>query len=183
MSYALTTVVMIVGLHNIQIIAAPTRRKYALDSSIRVPAHVTLLYPFVAFDQLNSACRKLREVLTEVEPFEITLDGYDHFPTVAFMKVANPVPIQNIFRKIYAAFPECPPYGGLYGNDLHPHMTVGEFRDQSARDAAILPDYPATTFRAERVHVLYGIDGESLPWITYEVIALGIDQPSNNVTL
>ncbi len=151
----------------------PTLRRYSLDALIRVPAHITLLYPFVAFEQLSAACVKLREVLSGVKPFEITMAGYDHFPAVSFMKVVDPVPVQNAFRKISAAFPECPPYRGLYGNDLHPHMTVGVFNSEAEREAAMLPEYPATTFRAERVHVLYGIDGEPVPWITYTVIPLG----------
>jgi len=48
---------------------------------------------------------------------------------VIFMKPANPEPIKAIFRQIYDAFPLYPPYGGAFGNDLHPHVTVGEFKN------------------------------------------------------
>jgi 2'-5' RNA ligase len=172
-SFQLSTAVIIVAPHEVQAIAVPTLRQYALDTLIRVPAHLTLLYPFVNYERLGEACSKLRSIFANVRPFEITMDGYDNFPTVSFMKPANPTSVQEVFRKIYAAFPEYPPYRGAFGNDLHPHMTVGEFNSETERQDAILPEYPPTTFRAERAHVLYGIDGEALPWITYEVIPFG----------
>ena len=169
----LATAVVIIASHEVQAIAVPTLRRYTPEALIRVPAHLTLLYPFVEYEQLNTACQKLRRILAEVEPFDITMDGYDCFPTVSFMVPADPGPIQAVFRQILAAFPECPPYRGLFGNDLHPHMTVGEFDNEAERQAVTLPDYPPTTFRAECAHVLYGIDGQPLPWITYDVIRLG----------
>jgi 2'-5' RNA ligase len=172
-SYPLTTGIIIVAPHEVQAIAVPTLQQYGFNALIRVPAHLTLLYPFVEFDQLGAACEKLRSIFASVSPFAITMDGYGYFPTVSYMKPANPGPVQDVFRRIFAAFPECPPYRGQFGNDLHPHMTVGEFSSEHERQAAILPEYPPTTFCAERIHVIYGIDDAALPWITYTVIPFG----------
>ena len=166
------TAIIIVAPHEVQAIASPLMRRYAPDSAIRVPPHITVLYPFVPVEGLDEACKKVRTICANVAPFDITLRGYDSFPKVAFMMPANPEPIQALFRQIFAAFPECPPYGGAFGHDLHPHMTVGEFADVEAQQAAILPDYAPITFRAERVHVLYGPIDVALPWITRAVIPL-----------
>ncbi len=180
--FHLTTAVVIVASHEVQAIAVPILREYALDTLIRVPAHLTLLYPFVQYEQLEAACQKLRAVCAEITPFDITMDGYDHFPTVAFMKPADPQPLREVFRRLYAVFPECPPYRGQFGYDIHPHMTVGEFDSEADRSAVPLPAYSPTTFRAERAHILYGIDEEALPWITYDVIPFGKEPSFSSAT-
>lgn len=171
----LTTGIIIVAPHEIQAIAVPLLQRYAPDTSVRVPAHITLLFPFVPVERLAEAAVKLREICAQIQPFKITLQGYDSFPGVAFMNPVNPSPIQAVFRKIYAAFPECPPYGGQFGHDLHPHMTVGEFASEAEQKAAVLPDYAPVTFRAERLHLVYGPIDAALPWIIYDVIPLSSD--------
>lgn len=168
----LETAIIIVAPHDVQTVAVPLLRQYAPETLIRVPPHITVLYPFVPVNRLDEACAKLNEICASVPAFDITMTGYDSFPKVAFMNPANPAPIQAVFRKIFAAFPECPPYGGAFGNDLHPHMTVGEFATIEAQQAAVLPDYAPTTFRAKRLHVMYGPIDRALSWITHAVIPL-----------
>src|SRR5689334_986824 len=113
----LTTTIMIVTPPEIQAIAAPIRYQYSLTSLIRVPAHLSVLYPFVEFERLSEACAVLREIASPLPPFDITMSGYDQFPGVIFMNPVDPAPIQDIFRRIYARFPECPPYDGQFGHD------------------------------------------------------------------
>lgn len=171
----LTTVIMIVAPHEIQAIAVPLLRRYAPDTLTRVPAHLTVLYPFVAYEQLDAACAQLEQVCARIAPFEVTLAGYAEFPGVIYMPPRNPQPIKQLFRAIYGHFPDCPPYGGAFGDELTPHMTVGEFESQEEQRAArvTMPRYAPITFQARRVHVLYGIDGIALPWLTHAVIPLG----------
>jgi 2'-5' RNA ligase len=169
----LQTTIMIVAPHEVQAIAVPILRRYAPETLIRVPAHLTVMYPFVPISQLDEASTKVHEICAGVSPFEITMRGYDSFPNVAFMNPTNPEPIQELFRRIFAAFPECPPYGGAFGNDLHPHMTVGEFANAEEQQAAVLPVYESVTFQVKQVHVLYGPINLALPWITHSVIPLG----------
>src|SRR5262249_13355877 len=121
-SMELTTAIIIVASHHVQAVAVPLLQRYAPDTAVRVPPHITILFPFVTVERLGEAAIKLREVCAPIKPFDITMQGYDSFPGVAFMNPANPALIQAVFRKIYAAFPECPPYGGQFGHDLHPHM-------------------------------------------------------------
>lgn len=168
----LTTAIIIAAPHEVQAVAVPLLQRYAPDTSVRVPAHITVLFPFVPVERLAVASVKLREICASIAPFDITMQGYDFFPGVAFMNPLNPAPIQAVFRKIFAAFPECPPYGGQFGHDLHPHMTVGEFASDDERKAAVLPDYTPMTFRAERLHLIYGPINAALPWITFDVIPL-----------
>lgn len=170
----LTTSILIAAPHEVQEIAVPIMQKYAPETLSRVLAHLTVFYPFVPYEQLGEACSRLRAICADVQPFDVTMSGYGRFPGVIFMTPVDPEPIKVLFRKIYAAFPDYPPYGGAYGDDLHPHMTVAEFKDQPEPQDITLPDYAPITFRVERLHVTYGSAEHTLPWITYEVIPLGV---------
>jgi 2'-5' RNA ligase len=171
----LTTALMIVAPHELQAIAVPLLQRYARDTLTRVPAHLTLLYPFVAYERLDEACARLREVCATLPAFEVTMAGYAQFPGVIYMPPRNPRPIKSLFHRISPYFPECAPYRGAFGDDITPHLTVGEFEgDEDQRAAwAVLPRYAPFTFRVTRLHILYGIDHIALPWLTYAVLPLG----------
>lgn len=171
----LTTVVMIVPPHELQAMAVPLLRRYAPDMLTRVPAHLTVVYPFVAYDRLDDACAQLDQICASIVPFEVTLAGYAEFPCVVYLPPRNPQPIKRLFHRIYQHFPQCPPYGGAFGDDMTPHLTVGEFETEEEKHAArsAMPRYAPITFRVTRLHVLYGIDDIALPWLTHAVIPLG----------
>jgi poly(A) polymerase len=169
----LTTAVVIAAPHEVLAIAVPTMQKYCFDSLIRVSAHITILYPFVPFEELDSACALLREVCAGVQPFDITMNGYNHFPRVSYMQPLDDAPIRALSQKVFAAFPQCPPYWGQHGNNPTPHMTIGEFATDEEQAAAILPAYEPITFQASRLHVIYGVDQVPLTWLTHDVIRLG----------
>ncbi len=139
----LTTVIMIVVPHELQAIAVPLLRRYAPDTLTRVPAHLTVLYPFVAYERLDEACVQLQAICAGIAPFELTMAGYAEFPGVIYMPPRNPRPIKQLFQRIFRDFPDCPPYRGAYGGGMTPHLTVGEFEsDEEQRDAwAALPRY------------------------------------------
>lgn len=168
-----STGVVIFAPYAVHKVAVPILRQYALDSLIRVPPHLTLMFPFVPFEQLDESAKTIRDICAGIEPFEITLSGYGQFPGVIFMQPANPEPIKTVFRAIFEAYPLYPPYDGAFGNDLHPHLTVGEFKNKEDQQAAQLPDYVPVTFRAENVHLIYGIQTEALPWLTHSVVPFG----------
>ncbi len=169
----LTTGIVIFAPHEVQAVAVPIMRLYAPDSLIRVPAHITLMFPFVPYERLDAAAQIIQSICANIEPFEITLASYGQFPGAVFMQPTDPEPIKAVFRKFYAAFPECPPYGGAFGDDIHPHVTVGEFKNPDQQSAAQLPEYAPITFRAERLHLIYDVYDAPLLWLTHSVIALG----------
>jgi len=168
----LTTGIVIFAPREVQTVAVPIMRQYAPESVIRVPAHITLMFPFVAQERLDSAEQIVKSICADIEPFDITLAGYGQFPGIIFMQPTNPAPIKAVFRKIYAAFPECPPYGGAFGDDIHPHVTLGQFKNEDEQRAVSLPDFTPITFRAERLHLVYDVYDDPLLWLTHSVIPL-----------
>jgi 2'-5' RNA ligase len=147
-------------------------RQYSPASLIRFHPHITLMFPFVPFDQIEPACETLRHLVSDIAPFEVTLVGYGEFPGVVYMKPGNPAPVQALFRQLYDAFPDYPPYEGEFGDELKPHMTVVQLDDDTHSDDLSLPDYDPITFQVDRLHVWYGVRHQDLPWVTYAVIPL-----------
>lgn len=166
----LSTAVVIFMPHEVQQVATPIMRQYTLESLIRVPAHITLMFPFVPYEALDAAVPTVQAVCARIQPFDITLAGCGQFPGVIFMQPADPQPIKAVFRQLLDAFPLYLPYEGAYGNDLHPHVTVAEFTSAEAQRVAVMPEYAPITFRAERVHLIYGIHRQPYPWLTHSVI-------------
>jgi 2'-5' RNA ligase len=169
----LQTAVVITAPYEVQSLAVPLLKQYSPHLLVVYPGHITILYPFVSFERLEAACSTLRTLCAEISPFEITLDGYDRFPRTTFMNPANPDPIRQLFHQVHPLFPECTPYGGEFGPDIHPHLTVAQFDSEEDQQQAILPDYEPITFRAQKLHVLFGSSQLDMPWLTYTVIPLG----------
>jgi 2'-5' RNA ligase len=169
----LTTAVLIMMPPPIQKIAVPLIAEHARDILNWYPAHLTLFFPFVPFTQLEEACAKLRAICADIAPLSITLDGYNHFPNATFMQPADPTSIQALFHRLFEHFPDCPPYEGAYGNDLHPHVTIAHHENETERLQIALPAYPPQTFIVDRLHVGYGSQEVPLPFVTHDVIPLG----------
>lgn len=168
-----TTAIVIIAPYEVQEIAVPIMQRYAPDALTLLPAHITLLFPFVKYDKLDAAGDTLRDLCAQIAPFEVTLDGYGAFPQTTYMQIADPVALKAVLAQLTAAFPHFLPYGGAHGSDLVPHLTVAKFTDERQQNAAALPSYKPITFRVERLHLTYGVHGVQLPWITYEVLKLG----------
>jgi 2'-5' RNA ligase len=168
----LETGICIVGAHNVQAVAVPLMLRYSPHLLTIFPAEITLFYPFVPVEELEVACQTLRTIGSEIAPFEITMRGYGQFPKTTFMAPADPAPILAVFHRIFAAFPDDPPYRGTFGNELHSHMTVAQFDDEDAQQRAEFPDYGSISFTVDRLHVVHGPDTMDRPWLTYDVIPL-----------
>jgi 2'-5' RNA ligase len=89
-----------------------------------MPAHVTVLYPFMAPVKLGPPKRRrLAEVIAGCPPFELTFAKVGRFPEVLWLAPEPAEPIVALVRAITAAFPDYPPYGGQFETVI-PHVTV-----------------------------------------------------------
>jgi hypothetical protein len=89
-----------------------------------VPAHVSLLYPFVAAAELDEqVISALSELFAEQVPIPVEFGKcYRHDGFVAL----HPEPIDGLARLLSETrrrWPDVVPYEGLYG-DVEPHVTV-----------------------------------------------------------
>ncbi len=111
-----------------------------LDESARdgVPAHITVLYPFLPPPELDeSLLASLGRLLADFGAFEFTLDRVDWFGgEVVWLGPSDPAPFTALTNLVFTAFRACPPYAGEYA-EVIPHLTVGHGdQPQALRSAA-----------------------------------------------
>jgi 2'-5' RNA ligase len=141
--------------------------------SIGIPAHVTLLFPFVPVARLDAVViSALAEVVAETPAFDFTLAQTGRFPDTLYLAPAPPQPFVRLTEAIEARFPEYPAYEGVH-DAIVPHLTVAHgdtaLMDEAERHvAAGLP----VAARADEVVLLEEVEGDWGRWEVREVFAL-----------
>jgi 2'-5' RNA ligase len=109
--------------------AEPLVRKHrlALDpvAPLGVPAHITVLYPFVPPERVDqSVCDAITDVLAGFAGFDFALTKVDAFPGGLVYLAPEPTdPFTAITRALADRWPDYPPYEGAYP-DVIPHLSV-----------------------------------------------------------
>lgn len=94
-----------------------------------MPAHVTLLYPFVPWDELDpSIGRKIASVAARHTAFDYTMTGPERWPDTIYVAVEPVEPFVRLQADLAATFPEYPVYGQGSDFEFSPHITVAEGR-------------------------------------------------------
>lgn len=96
-----------------------------------VPAHITLLYPFVAPEQLDESVRSVVAGIVASEPsFPFTLTEARRWPDVVYLAPEPDEPFRRLTTALVEAFPEYPPYGRPEA-EVVPHLTVAQAAPES----------------------------------------------------
>ena len=140
-------------------IVAPHRARLDSGAIRGVPAHVTILYPFVAPELLTAdVMHQLTHLLAATPPFDLTFGSIGWFGTnVAWLRPTPDEPLRRLTATVAKRWPDWPPYGGEV-DDPTPHLTIGDHGGTAALIAAttaIEPALPITT-RITEVHLFTG---------------------------
>jgi 2'-5' RNA ligase len=125
-------------------LVADWRAKYAWSAERGVPAHITLLYPFVPTERLDNDLRdELRRMFAAQAAFSFRLTRVARFPDVAWLAPEPAEPFGALTELIAARYPDYPPYQGVH-DEVIPHLTVAEggVDLQDGVDAALTPHLP-----------------------------------------
>ena len=145
-----------------------------------VPAHVTVLYPFVppaAID--DQVLNRLDMAVASVPAFDCRFAQTGWFGRDVLWLEPDPAePFRRLTQAMWAAFPSYPPYAGAHDGSA-PHLTVAE-RAQAERAGAadVLPAVEAQVTAGlpiyQRVEELLLISGSSEPgsWRTVRRLPL-----------
>jgi 2'-5' RNA ligase len=103
------------------------RRQFVAEAARSLPAHVTLLYPFVEPPLLDAHVRgALRTVAAGSAPFDYRLVGAGSWPETVYLAVEPVEPFVVLQAALAAAFPAYPVYGEPQGFRFVPHVTIAE---------------------------------------------------------
>jgi 2'-5' RNA ligase len=103
------------------------RRRCVAQAIDGLPAHATMLYPFVPPERLAPDVRdRLAEVARRHAPIPHLLDGPRAWPSVVYLSVDPPEPFVALQRDLGGAFPGFPIYGPEFDLEFVPHVTIAE---------------------------------------------------------
>ena len=106
------------------------------SAQLGVPAHVTLLYPFVD-DPDEGVVEELRFFFERVESFDLDLTSVGHWPEVVYLAMDQADVVHDLIEALVRRWPGCPPYGGMFSvEEVVPHLTVVDTPDAALRERA-----------------------------------------------
>ena len=153
------------------------RLAYLPVGQLGIPAHVTLLYPFLAPDRITAEdITRLRGVMRGEPAFTVELTSVRAFPAgsdsagTVYLVPIPPDVFLRLTRAIWASFPDCPPYEGAF-DVVIPHLTLA---DDAARlgeiEERVRPALPLRRRVSEAWLIVEGDDGR---WTRRARLALG----------
>jgi 2'-5' RNA ligase len=111
------------------------RRKFDPQVNLGVPAHITVLFPFMPLERVDPEVRRrITHLFERFSPFLCHLDRVGRFPATTYLAPASTGPLVALTRGVVAEFPDYPPYGGAHSAVI-PHLTVAD-GDARAADLA-----------------------------------------------
>jgi len=103
---------------------AHLREQFDPSAKLGVPAHITLLYPFMSPELIGTAVlERARTAVAATHIFAFTLARVSRFPGALYLAPEPATPFIELTRRLVHQFPEFLPYGGQY-EGIVPHLTV-----------------------------------------------------------
>jgi 2'-5' RNA ligase len=141
-------------------------------ASVGVPAHVTVLFPFMPVAELRPPVRRaLAEIVARVEPFDVRFATVGRFPGALYLVPDPAGPFVALTEAIATRFPEYQPYEGAF-DEVIPHLTLVESATVSLDGvAAAAQRHLPFTCRVAVMEVL--VEGPDERWHGHWRIRLG----------
>jgi 2'-5' RNA ligase len=154
---------LIVAVPEAEALVGDWRERYD-NASLGIPAHVTLLFPFVPLEKVDEPLlAELRELFGTQPAFSFSLTGLRGFPDQTLWLAPEPAePFRRLTALICERYPDYPPYQGIH-DEVIPHLTVtsGDVSLRDEVDAALTPRLPIA---AEAHEVTLLLEDESARW-------------------
>jgi 2'-5' RNA ligase len=104
------------------------RERFDWSAAQGVPAHITILYPFMPPQEITpEVLEQLRDLFAQFSAFEFTLPEIRHFPAVLYLAPSPAEPFKALTQAVVERYPDYPPYGGEFAvSELTPHLTIAD---------------------------------------------------------
>ena len=173
--YVVGQTAVVVAVPEAEAVVQPWQRELTEAARFGVPPHVTVLFPFLPRDQLGTAELAALEAIVAAEPeFDVGFRACARFPAVLYLAPEPAEPFRRLTAALVRRWPQAQPYGGEFGADPTPHLTVAQVADPRRFDeieAELVTRLPLRV-RVGEVHVLE-FDGDR--WRPAHRLPLGRD--------
>lgn len=165
---------LIVPVPEAEFIVGSLRMRYDETAQRGVPAHITILVPFMRPELIDAAVLgKLRAAVLEVRSFSYQLAEVRRWPEVTYLSPTRESSFIRLTEAVAAAFPEYLPYEGRH-SEIVPHLTVavGNAIEADAAERELrqrLVAHGPVTARCKLVEVLENSTGH---WSRMHVLPL-----------
>jgi 2'-5' RNA ligase len=152
---------LIVAVPEAEPLVASWRAKHDWSARRGVPAHVTVLYPFLPTERVDDRLlAELGELFASHPAFSFQLGSVSRFPDVAWLAPEPSEPFEALTRIVAERYPDYPPYEGLH-DEVIPHLTVaeGDAELQDQVEAALTEHLPIAAQAQDVVFMFEGDDG------------------------
>jgi 2'-5' RNA ligase len=166
---------LIVPVPETEPVVGPIRAELDGSAARGVPAHVTVLYPFLPPAEItDEVLSTLRDLFAGYEPFDVEFTEVRWFADqVAWLAPEPSMAFRQLTAAVWNSFPETPPYAGEHPG-THPHLTLGlkhpvDVLQRAAAD--VTPQLPV----AASISTVHLFAGSTAPdsWRSLEVFTLG----------
>ncbi len=114
------------------------RARYDTSANEGMPAHITIIWPFIHPDELNDhTIVRIEKIIAESPPISFALVDICHFDrTALYLRPEPDDTILTLIQAVQETFPDYPPYCGAYGGSPTPHLTLAQVNTPRAFDRA-----------------------------------------------
>jgi 2'-5' RNA ligase len=154
------------------------RERYDDSARTGVPAHLTLLYPFLPPEEIGPAdLGRLAALFGSVPATRFRLAAFRRFPRGVLYLAPEPDGfLRELTNRIWALYPQRPPYGGMFQHVV-PHLTVAQVEDHSVLDRVEADVTPGLPVAAEAKEVWLMLQGDDDRWRAGHTFSLSSTAP------
>jgi hypothetical protein len=120
-----TETTLLVPVPEVEPVVRSWRGRFDPAAGYGVPAHITLLYPFLPPDLIDAGVMgRLRTLFGRAQPFAFSLVEPRRFgEKVLYLAPSPDEPFRRLTTSLVEEFPECPAYAGAF-DGVVPHLTI-----------------------------------------------------------
>lgn len=130
--YATGETALVVAVPEAEPVVGRWRARHDEAAGHGVPAHVTVLYPFLREEEVDAEA--LAGIVGAEPRFEVRFASCARFPGgVLYLEPVPADPFRRLTEAVAGRWPQAPPYGGQFA-EVVPHLTVAHTADPATLD-------------------------------------------------
>ncbi|WP_369149040.1 2'-5' RNA ligase family protein [Streptomyces sp. R44] len=107
------------------------RERFDPSAEAGVPAHVTVLFPFLDESRIDVRVESaLADLLGRHQAFDLRFERCGRLPAVLYLAPEPDTRLRQLTEAIADRWPEAPPYGGRFA-EIVPHLTIAQGQEDA----------------------------------------------------